>query len=98
MRGLLITLFPVFIFLSLSAQQQTATVSGTVRDSSGHSLSSATVAAVGTSSGVYTDNNGKFEFTVPAGQKVKIVFSYLGLESDSISLTLKAGEKREINM
>lgn len=78
--------------------QQVATIHGTVRDSLGNVLSSATVGAIGTSSGVYTDDKGRYSLSVPAGQKVKIVFTYLGLQSDSATVTLKQGEDRELNI
>ncbi len=77
--------------------QQTATIHGTLKDSTGNALPSATIVIVETSAGTYTDNNGRYSLDVPAGKKIKIVFSYLGFESDSVTTTLKPGEKREIN-
>ncbi len=96
MRNFFIVICLFFICCSVQAQQ-TATIHGTVKDSLGNALSSATVGVSGTSAGVYTDNNGTYTLTVPAGQKLKVVFSYLGLQSDSVTVTLKAGETREVN-
>ena len=62
-----------------------ARVSGSVSDESGEALVGATVLAKGTTSGVLTDANGRFELDVPNGVNV-LVFSYLGYETQEIEI------------
>ncbi len=99
MSNYLRSLSVVFSFLFTCAvyAQQNAIIHGTVKDSLGNKLSLATVGVIGTTAGGYTDNNGLYSLTVPAGQKLKIVFTYLGLENDTVTITLKPGENREVN-
>ena len=52
------------------------TASGVVEDTSGEPLIGATVLVVGTTTGVSTDIDGQFSFSVPAGSKLQI--SYVG--------------------
>ena len=90
----------IFFLFTCSAiyAQQTATIHGTLKDSLGNPLPSATIAVVGTSIGGFADNNGRYALDVPSGQRLKIVFSSLGYESDSVTVNLKAGERREVNI
>lgn len=56
----------------------TYTVSGRIIDSKGEPLSWATVLVEGTNYGTSTDENGNFKVTVPAGEKVTVLYSFLG--------------------
>src|SRR2546421_133914 len=75
-KHIILNLFTTLCFLSINCvlhAQQTATIHGSVKDSLGNAIPAATIAASGTSAGVFTDNNGRYTLIVPAEQKVKIV-------------------------
>jgi len=68
-------------------------VSGTVQDENGTALVGATVRAKGTTVGILTDNEGKFQLDVPDDAETLIV-SYLGYETQELSI----GDKRTFNI
>jgi hypothetical protein len=90
----------LFLFLvsSLSySLAQKAFINGTVNDSLNKPLVGVSVGVLGKPIGTTTDENGKYELTVPSNEKIKIVFTYTGLEIDSVSVTLATGETRTIS-
>jgi len=82
----------------LSAKAQEGKLSGSVKDSSNHLLAGTSINVVGKTVGTVTDDNGRFTLTIPAGQPIKIVFTYTGLQPDTILVNLKPGEKKEVNI
>lgn len=62
---------------------------GTVRDEQGLGIPGATVMIKGTSQGVVTDENGKFEMTVIGNQL--LLFDCLGYQQASMSVTPQSG-------
>ncbi|MDO5443285.1 MAG: TonB-dependent receptor [Bacteroidia bacterium] len=58
--------------ISLSAFAQNVRISGTVVDASAQPVIGAGVTQVGTTSGVVTDFEGKYEFSVPVGATIKV--------------------------
>jgi hypothetical protein len=90
----------IFFFLVVNcsiAFSQTATIYGTVRDSLNKPLFGASVSVFGKAIATTSDDKGKYTLKIPANQSQKIVFSYTGLQRDSVILTLKENEKVEIN-
>ena len=77
--------------------QNTAELFGTLTDSLGRPVLLANIAITGTTNGAVTDENGKYSLVVPAGENIQISFSYIGFNTETISLRLSPGEKREIN-
>ncbi|MDR1594911.1 MAG: SusC/RagA family TonB-linked outer membrane protein [Prevotellaceae bacterium] len=67
----------------LSANAQQFTVTGITSDESGEALAGVTVAVKGTSTGVASDNDGKYSITVP-GRDAVLVFSYVGYNQQEI--------------
>lgn len=67
-------------------QQQTKRVSGLVTDSTGMPLPGVNILVKGTSIGVTSDFDGKFEIDVPA-EKNELVFSYIGFKEQTLSVT-----------
>jgi len=91
--GLFAAIFAMSVpTVSLSAQtQQNAAqirVTGTVLDDSGQPMIGASVLVKGTTTGVVTDQDGKYELNVPSGSTIEV--SYIGFTSKDISVT-KAG-------
>ena len=56
----------------------TFTVSGRILDGKGDPLPWATVLVEGTNYGTSTDDNGNFKVNVPAGERVTVLYSFLG--------------------
>src|SRR5437762_2624485 len=92
-----IVLFIFLFIFSLNAQSQTATISGTILDSLNKPLYGVSVAVFGKPFATTTNDNGKYSFTVPANQNLKIIFTYTGLHTDSTHVSLAPNEKKEIN-
>ncbi len=63
-------------------------VSGVVKSSSGELLPGVTIVVKGTTTGVVTNMDGKYNITVPAAQSV-LVFSFVGMESQQIPVNGK---------
>jgi len=83
-----------FIFItSFTSEAQDGIIRGTVTDeSNGDALISVTVLAEGTSKGITTDLDGKFNLPIESGT-YNIRFSYVSYETKVISdVTVKPGE------
>ncbi len=83
-----------FVFFSYG---QKATISGTISDSLNKPLFGVSIGVVGKPYGSTTNENGKYSFEVPANEELKIIASFTGLQTDSFSVRLAEGEKKEIN-
>ena len=94
MRYLLIFLFS---FLSLYTIAQEAYVQGTVQDEKNVPLEAVTVSVMGEPGGSTTDKFGKYSLIAPAGKEIKVVFSFVGLQTMEYDLKLFAGEVRQIS-
>ncbi len=83
------------LFLIASAgltAQQTATITGVLKNSKGKALESANVAIVGKTGGTLSDQSGKFSLKVPANQNITIGISYIGYPTKTQNFNLKPGE------
>lgn len=81
-KSLVLLLFTIALGSSAYAQR---TISGTVTDEGGEPLISATILAVGTSTGVVTDFDGKYTIQIPEGV-TQLEFSYTGYTSQTVTL------------
>ena len=61
-------------------------VTGLVKDETGESLPGVSVVEIGTTNGVITDANGRFEIRVADIQKGKLRFSYICMNQTNIAL------------
>lgn len=74
-------------FLPLfGAAQETATLRGVVQSPAGAPLSLIKVEVLGSSMGAYTDSSGRFQLRAPAGDSLRLRFSYLGEEKSQRTL------------
>lgn len=96
-KQLLLLLFSLS-FTTAAIAQKTASVSGRVKDKNGVPLSQVNVAVIGLPGGVSSDEKGDFALTVAAEKEITIAFSYIGLATQKLTLTLADNEKREINV
>ena len=78
---------------SASLQQQQKSVSGKVTDSAGASLPGVSVVVKGTTTGVITDNDGKYRLQLPVNAK-NLTFSFVGMKTREIEV----GGKSTINV
>lgn len=62
-------------------------ISGVVTDQGGHPIPGATVVLKGTSVGMATDANGKFELTIPRTDRPVLLFSFIGMLSKEVVVT-----------
>jgi len=77
------------IVLSLDQQQpQKKEISGIVKDSKGGPIPGATVLVKGTTIGITTDMDGKFQLSVPVDAKTLVV-SFIGMKAQEMVLTGK---------
>jgi iron complex outermembrane receptor protein len=97
MNNIKSTLLASLLAFSFSfAQGQKATLYGTLADAGNNEpLVSATVQAGAT--GTITDLNGNYELLLDPGS-YDIVFSFVGLETITETVTLKAGETRQLDV
>ncbi|WNM19899.1 TonB-dependent receptor [Flavobacterium capsici] len=95
LKFLLITLF----FSVLSIAQTKGTVTGVItdKDLQNETLPFANVVVKGTNIAVSTDVEGKYSFTIEAGNYT-IEFSFLGYESVTKTVQVKAGETVTLNL
>jgi outer membrane receptor protein involved in Fe transport len=94
LKFLLISLF----FSTLTIAQTKGTVTGVINDKDlqGETLPFANVVVKGTQVAVVTDIDGKYTFSIEPGNYT-IEFSFLGYESSSKNIQIKAGETITLN-
>ena len=95
MRKKLLTVFVLLFFTPLILGQQSTKISGTVTDKDGAPLPSANIFIPALNLGAAADENGKYEFSVPAeestGQNVDMTARYVGYKSQTVSVNLGGG-------
>lgn len=80
-------IFDDFVILkpSNTIAQQQKTIKGVVTDKSGNRLPGVSVIVKGTSTGVATDIDGKFELKLDAKKGTVLVFSFIGMKTKEIA-------------
>jgi len=87
----------LFCIMSLTANAQTKTITGTIKDSEGLVLPGVNVVVKGTTIGTVTDFDGKYNLVIRGIDKPTLIFSFIGFETKevvvgnqaSINVTLK---------
>lgn len=75
----------------LSAQE-TATITGIIKDKNGKAVDGANIAIIGNSGGTISKKDGSFTLTVPANQPVTIGVTFIGYSTFKKTVTLKPNE------
>lgn len=88
----------LLVLLSLPAAAQNAKLYGTVTDEQGTGIDLVTIAVEGTGFGTMSKPDGKYEFDVPAGTRITVVFSNVSFGLEKKNLTLQPGERRQLDM
>jgi len=78
--------------------QDNAILSGNVRDQDNKPLELVNVAIVGSTSGSTTDQKGNYVLIIPPDKEVTIDYSFIGYKSKRYQVTLKPGERKELNV
>jgi outer membrane receptor protein involved in Fe transport len=83
---------------TLGFAQNKGTIKGVIADKEmdNMGLPFATISIKGTNTGVNSDENGNYTFSVPAGSHM-LVFAFLGYETIEVPVTIAAGETKIIN-
>ncbi len=81
--------FLVLFLLAFYGFSQTATISGSVRNSENQPLVGASVGIQNSGTGTQTNTVGTFKLTVPVSQDINLIISYVGYRDFSILLNLK---------
>ncbi len=90
-------LFFLFIAIpTISAQQ--ATIMGGVTGSNGEPLIGANIIIESTTTGTATDLDGRYRLTNLRSGDYTLIFSYVGYQSQKISVSISAGESKELNV
>ena len=85
----------LFFFIGLAAFAQTARIKGVILDENNQPVEDVDVSYKNTST--TSNENGFYILTVPANQKITIVFSHLANKSSSLDIELKPNEDFEFN-
>jgi TonB-dependent receptor len=94
----ILILMTTLLMTFLAQGQSKGVITGVLsdKDMNNEPLPFANVMIKGTTIGATTDENGKYTVSVPAGTYT-VVFSFLGYESASVPVTVKAGETVKLN-
>lgn len=85
----------LFFFISVAAFAQTARIKGVILDENNQPVGDADISYKNTST--TSNENGFYILTVPANQKITIIFSHLSNKSSSLDIELKPNEDFEFN-
>jgi len=97
LRKLLLTGIIFILTFVQAVNAQNGTLSGVVKGIDNQPLQFVNIAIKGTSAGVTTDKDGKFELMIPANKEVIVLFSYIGYETDSVPVRLHENERKKID-
>ncbi len=96
MKKLFLFIYFLFLFFVVSAQEK-ATIYGKITNEKSESVELVNIAVLGTTTGTTSDQNGYYRLSVPAGQEITIVFSFIGYQKVSHKITLAPDESKQMN-
>ncbi len=91
-----IILVVLFFCFGVVTSAQTARIKGVILDKNNQPVANANVSCQ--NNGVQSNVNGFYILTVPANQKVVVVFSHVSLKKATVAVTLKSDEDYEFNL
>lgn len=86
-----------FLWLGMACGQE-AVLTGTVSDAENQPMQFVNLAIKGSSAGTISGKGGRFEMKIPAGKEVTVLFSFVGYDTDSLTVLLKPGERQEVQL
>ena len=90
-------LFLVFLLPLVLFGQQTGVIFGKISDPDGKPVFNANIAISDHAGGTTTNKDGSYELRIPANKKVLISISFIGYEISPFEITVKSGERTEVN-
>lgn len=95
-----ITLLIAFLFFGSIClfAQSLGRISGTILNANGEPIPYANISLAANAIGTSSSIDGKYQLLVPAGDSIHILYSSLGYISKSITLKLKANEKKQLDI
>ena len=94
----LLSLLCLFIAFQSFAQNNNATVYGTITNTKGQAIELANVSIKNYPIGTTTDQKGAYLLRIPAKKKVNLVFSFIGHQSVERSVQARSEERIELNI
>ncbi len=93
-----IFLFAAYLLLSVSAiaQKKSATVTGQILDENENPLTRVSITILGRSTGITTNDSGRFTINVPVDKAFALIFTYTGYRSEQRNFFLNDGESERI--
>ena len=86
----------LFILLNTLSYGQTARVKGVILDETNNPVEEVNIATQ--EKNTKTNENGFYELTIPANQKIQLVFTHTSLKKSTVTLELKPNEDYELNV
>jgi CarboxypepD_reg-like domain/TonB-dependent Receptor Plug Domain len=86
----------LFLLLNALTYGQTARVKGVILDETNTPVDEVNIATQGKNT--KTNENGFYELTIPANQKIQLVFTHTSLKKSTVTLELKPNEDYELNV
>ncbi len=90
-------LLTIIGLISIGYTQEYSYIYGKISDDKGKSIDIVNIAIWGQSGGTSTDKDGNYELRVLANKEHRIVVSFIGFKSQSITINLTPGVRRNIN-
>ncbi|MEA3505325.1 MAG: TonB-dependent receptor [Bacteroidota bacterium] len=97
-RALVIILFSFLFSSSVFSQEQKSVIYGSVVDKEGQPIQLVNIAVEGAVEGAVTDEYGNYSLNILPDNTVKVHYTYVGYGEKVITLLLKPGEKREVDV
>ncbi|HRF27113.1 MAG TPA: carboxypeptidase-like regulatory domain-containing protein, partial [Ferruginibacter sp.] len=96
MRKLLLVCIACLLSFVLFAQTNTSWVKGLVLDENDRPLTKVSVLILGKRDGVSTNDSGRFQIRVPAGQSFALTFTHTGYTGKQKNFYLNHGETEQV--
>lgn len=91
---LLLLVYPILLF----GQDNFALIYGKIIDDNDNIVELANIAIAGSSYGTSSNSRGQYRLQLPADTTLEVVYSFVGYQQEKISIKLKAGEERKIDV
>jgi hypothetical protein len=97
-RNIALLLILLFFGSSIMFAQTMGRISGTITNTIGEPVPYANISVAANAIGTSSSIDGKYQLLVPAVDSVQILFSSLGYSSKTITIKLKANEKKQLDI
>lgn len=91
-----LSLFLLLLSPALFAQNKSATVTGILLDDNEKPISQASILILGRSSGIFSNDSGRFSIKLPAEKALALIFSHTGYTSVQKNFLLSNGETEQV--